>query len=63
MIIINPKFASNTNNEIWNNINGHVDKLKQDIFKQAGVSVQIYTNSDIKLSKGKIQLTNIIIEI
>lgn len=55
VIIINPKFASSTNNEIWDTVNGHIDKLKQDIFKQAGVSVEIYKNSDIKLSRGKIK--------
>lgn len=55
MIIINPKFAASTNNEIWNTINGHIDKLKQNIFKQAGVSVEIYGRSDIKLSKGNIK--------
>lgn len=55
VIIINPKFASSTNNEIWDTVNGHIDKLKQDIFKQAGVSVEIYKKSDIKLSRGKIK--------
>lgn len=53
MIIINPNFAASTNNEIWNIVNGHIDKLKQDIFKQAGVSVEIYAKTNIKLSKGK----------
>lgn len=55
VIIINPKFASNTNNEIWNTVNGHIDQLKQDIFKQAGVSVEMYKRSDIKLTRGKIK--------
>ncbi|KAF0772645.1 ionotropic receptor 93a-like, partial [Aphis craccivora] len=52
-IIINPKFTANKNNEIWNTINGHINKLKQDVFKQAGVSVEIYTKTNIKLSRGK----------
>lgn len=56
MVIINPKFAASTNNEIWNTINGHIDKLKQDIFKQAGVFVEIYSRTDIKLSKGKVNI-------
>jgi hypothetical protein len=54
VIIINPKFISSANNEIWNTVNGHVDKLKEDIFKQAGVSVEIYKKTDIKLSRSKI---------
>lgn len=56
VIIINPKFISSmsTNNEIWNTVNEHVDKLKQDIFKQAGVSVEMYKKTDIKLSRGEI---------
>jgi hypothetical protein len=52
-IIINPKFAGNKNNEIWTTIDGHIQKLKQDVFKQAGVSVEIYTKTNIKLSRGK----------
>lgn len=53
MIIINPKFAANTRNEIWNTVNGHVETLKRGIFKQAGVYVEIHTKTDIKLSRGK----------
>lgn len=60
VIIINPKFAASTKNEIWSTVNGHIDKLKQDIFRQAGVSVEIYKRSDIKLSKGKIKPYNFI---
>lgn len=52
-IIINPEFTASKNNEIWNTINGHIYKLKQDVFKQAGVSVEVYTKTNIKLSKGK----------
>lgn len=55
VIIINPKFAASTKNEFWNTVNGHTDKLKQDIFKQARVSVEVYRRFDIKLSKGKIK--------
>jgi len=54
-IIINPKFTSSKNNEIWNTINGHIYKLKQDVFKQAGVSVEVYTTTNIKLSRGKVK--------
>jgi len=52
-IIINPKFTTSKNNEIWNTINGHIYKLKQDVFKQAGVSIEVYTTTHIKLSRGK----------
>lgn len=52
VIIIDSKFASSTNIEIWKTINGHVEKLKQGVFKQAGVSVDVYTRTDIKLTKG-----------
>lgn len=54
VIIINPDFSANSNNEIWDIVNKHVTKLKQDIFKQSGVSVDIFTNIDIKLTKGKV---------
>lgn len=63
VIIINPKFAASANSEIWNTINGHIDKLKQDIFKQAGISVELYKRSDIKLTRGKITLHNRRLEI
>lgn len=52
-IVINPKFTESKNNEIWNTINGHIYKLKQDVFKQAGVSIEVYTTTNIKLSRGK----------
>lgn len=54
-IVINPKFTANKYNDIWNTINGHVYKLQQDVFKQAGVSVEVYTTTNIKLSKGKVK--------
>ncbi|XP_050529365.1 ionotropic receptor 93a isoform X2 [Daktulosphaira vitifoliae] len=50
-IIINPKFAISTKNKIWETVNTHVQKLKQDIFKQAGVSVELHTKTNIKLSR------------
>lgn len=62
-IIINPKFTANKNNEIWSTINGHINKLKQDVFKQAGVSVEIYTKTNIKLSRGKAKLNYILVVI
>lgn len=52
-IVINPTFTESKNNEIWNTINGHIYKLKQDVFKQAGVSIEVYTTTNIKLSRGK----------
>lgn len=58
-IIINPKFTASTNNEIWNTINGHIEKFKKDIFKQVGVSVNIYTRVDIKLTRGNIYFVKI----
>lgn len=55
VIIIDSKFASSTNSEIWETINGHIEKLKQGVFKQAGVSVDIYTKTDIKLTRGNLE--------
>lgn len=55
-IIINQNFAASKNNEIWTIINGQIEKLRKDIFKQAGVSVIIYTRADIKLTRGNLFL-------
>ncbi|XP_060858519.1 ionotropic receptor 93a [Metopolophium dirhodum] len=55
-IIINPKFTASKNNEIRNTINGHIYKLKQDVFKQAGVSVEVYATTNIKLSRDMVSI-------